>query len=80
MAKRDYYEILGADQGATQEGLKKSFRRLAMKYHPDRNLDDAKARAIAGHVDEPGKIRYFLTVSENFKAQGLKRGDTAGMV
>ena len=43
MAKRDYYEILGADQGATQEGLKKSFRRLAMKYHPDRNPDDAKA-------------------------------------
>ena len=43
MAKRDYYEILGADQGATQEGPKKSFRRLAMKHHPDRNPSDAKA-------------------------------------
>ncbi|SVB96927.1 uncharacterized protein METZ01_LOCUS249781, partial [marine metagenome] len=43
MAKRDYYEVLGADQGATQENLKKSFRRLAMKYHPDRNSGDPKA-------------------------------------
>lgn len=37
MSKRDYYEVLGVDRGANEEALKKAFRRLAMKYHPDRN-------------------------------------------
>ena len=43
MAKRDYYEVLGVDRGASAGDLKKSYRRLAMKYHPDRNPDDADA-------------------------------------
>ena len=43
MAKRDYYEILGVDRSASDGDLKKSYRRLAMKYHPDRNLDDPSA-------------------------------------
>lgn len=43
MAKRDYYEVLGVDRGADQEALKKAYRRLAMKYHPDRNPDDKDA-------------------------------------
>ena len=41
--KRDYYEVLGVSQNASDDDLKKSFRRLAMKYHPDRNPDDADA-------------------------------------
>ncbi|CAA6823871.1 MAG: Chaperone protein DnaJ [uncultured Thiotrichaceae bacterium] len=43
MSKRDFYEILGAEKNASEADLKKSFRRLAMKYHPDRNPDDAEA-------------------------------------
>ena len=43
MAKRDYYEVLGVERGAGEDALKKSYRRLAMKYHPDRNPDDAQA-------------------------------------
>jgi molecular chaperone DnaJ len=43
MAKRDYYEILGVSRDVTAEQLKKSYRRLAMKYHPDQNPDDAGA-------------------------------------
>lgn len=52
MAKADFYETLGVDRGADEKALKSAYRKLAMKYHPDRNPGDPEAEARFKEVNE----------------------------
>jgi len=52
MAKRDFYEILGVSKTASEEEIKKSYRKLAMKYHPDRNPDNKESEEKFKEVKE----------------------------
>lgn len=64
--KRDYYEVLGVDRGADDATLKKAYRKLAKKYHPDANPDDAdaekkfkEATEAYGVLSDPEKRRQY---------------------
>ncbi|ADN77092.1 chaperone protein DnaJ [Ferrimonas balearica DSM 9799] len=56
MSKRDYYEVLGVGRDASERDIKKAYKRLAMKYHPDRNPGDAAAEASFKEVKEAYEI------------------------
>lgn len=56
MSKRDYYEILGVDKNADDATLKKAYRKLAMKYHPDRNPDDKEAEQNFKELNEAYEV------------------------
>jgi molecular chaperone DnaJ len=56
MSKRDYYEVLGVARNAPEAEIKKAYRRLAMKYHPDRNKDDKGAEAKFKEANEAYEI------------------------
>lgn len=56
MSKRDFYEILGVDRSADDKEVKKAYRRLAMKFHPDRNPDDAEAEVKFKEATEAYEI------------------------
>ena len=52
MSQKDYYDILGVSRSASSDDIKKSYRKLAMKYHPDRNKDNPEAEATFKKIGE----------------------------
>ncbi|HHY31910.1 MAG TPA: molecular chaperone DnaJ [Firmicutes bacterium] len=56
MAKRDYYEVLGVDRNASQDEIKKAFRKLARKYHPDMNKEDPSAEEKFKEINEAYEV------------------------
>lgn len=56
MSERDYYEVLGVSKGASSAELKKAYRRLAMKFHPDRNQDNPDAEASFKEAKEAFEV------------------------
>jgi len=52
MAKADYYDLLGVSKGDDASAIKKAYRKLAIKYHPDKNPDDAAAEEKFKEIGE----------------------------
>ena len=68
MAKRDYYEVLGVSKGATEKEIKDAYRKLAIKFHPDRNQGD---KAAEEKFKEAAEAYDVLGTAEKKDSQGL---------
>jgi molecular chaperone DnaJ len=74
MAKRDYYEVLDIDKSADDAALKKAYRNMAMKYHPDRNPGDAEAAERMKEINEA-----YAVLSDREKRSLYDRYGHAGL-
>ena len=74
MSKRDYYEVLGVGKSTAAQDIKKAYRRIAMKYHPDRNSDDANADEKFKEASEAYEI-----LSDTEKRQAYDQYGHAGV-
>lgn len=72
MAKKDYYEILGIDKNSNEDDIKKAFRKLAIKYHPDKNKGDKEAEEKFKEINEA----YQVLTDPQKKAQYDQYGTT----
>jgi len=70
MAQRDYYELLGVKKGASAEELKKAYRKLAVKYHPDKNPGDKQAEERFKEINEAYAVLSDPKKKEQFDQFG----------
>ena len=77
MAKRDYYEVLGVNRDASDDEIKKVYRKLAMKFHPDRNPDNPKAEEQFKEAKEAYEILSDKQKRSAYDQFGHAAGDAA---
>ncbi len=68
--KRDYYEVLGVDKSADEQAIKKAYRKLAMKYHPDRNPGDSEAEEKFKEINEAYEVLSDSTKRQTYDQFG----------
>lgn len=78
-AKRDYYEVLGVARDADEDTLKRAYRKLAMQYHPDRNVGDAEAEAKFKEASEAYDVLRDPQKRQLFDRYGHAGLDGAGL-
>lgn len=81
MSKKDYYEVLGVSKSATEDEIKKAFRKLAMKYHPDRNPGDKEAEEKFKEIKEAYEVLSDVSkrsAYDRFGHAGLGGGGQGG--
>src|SRR6185503_16555221 len=81
MTKRDLYEVLAVGKDCAEEDLKKAYRRLAMKYHPDRNPGNKEAEEHFKEVSFAYEVLTDTTkraVYDKYGHEGLQRGGAGG--
>ena len=78
MAKRDYYDVLGVAKSSNKEEIKKAYRKLALKYHPDRNKGDKEAEAKFKEASEAYHVLSDKGRKNNYDQFGHAAFDGAG--
>src|SRR4051812_16656273 len=81
MSKRDYYEVLGVAKQASDDDLKRAYRKLAMKFHPDRNPGDKSAEESFKEASEAYEVlcdAQKRAVYDRHGHEGLTRGGGFG--
>jgi molecular chaperone DnaJ len=82
MAKEDYYKTLGVDRDASQDDVKKAYRKMAMKYHPDRNADNPEAEKMFKEVNEANDVLFDeekRAAYDRFGHAAFEQGGPGGM-